>query len=80
MIKMKNKAYQIVNELDKKLNIFIYENEETIDIVLKVAEENNLPSEDIAKYITTHILDNIIAFTGNKDEVYKLIKNIVEEE
>ena len=77
---MVNKANKIVTELDNKLNIFIYEEEESIDFILKIGEENNLPSKDISLYITENILENIIAFTGNKNEVYKLIKNIVEEE
>lgn len=77
---MVNKANKIVTELDNKLNIFIYEEEELIDFILKIGEENNLPSKDISLYITENILENIIAFTGNKNEVYELIKNIVEEE
>lgn len=77
---MVNKANKIVTELDNKLNIFIYEEEELIDFILKIGEENNLPSKDISLYITENILDNIIAFTGNKNEVYELIKNIVEGE
>lgn len=77
---MTNKAHKIVIELDNKLNIFIYEEEESIDFILKIGKENNLPNKDISLYITENILDNIIAFTGNKNEVYELIKNIVEEE
>lgn len=76
---MVNKANKIVTELDNKLNIFIYEEEESIDFILKIGEENNLPSKDISLYITESILENIIAFTGNKNEVYELIKRIVEE-
>lgn len=77
---MVNKTNKIVTELDNKLNIFIYEEEESIDFILKIGKENNLPSKDISLYITENILENIIAFTGNKNEVYELIKNIVEEE
>lgn len=76
---MVNKANKIVTELDNKLNIFIYEEEKLIDFVLKTGEKNNIPSKDISIYITENILGNIIAFTGNKNEVYKLIKRIVEE-
>ena len=76
---MVNKANKIVTELDNKLNIFIYEEEESIDFILKIGEENNLPSKEISLYITESILENIIAFTGNKNEVYELIKRIVEE-
>lgn len=74
-----NKAYKIVEEMDKKLNISAYEEEEMINIVLEIKEENNLPNKDIAEYLTEHIVEGIICFTGDKKEIYELINEILEE-
>lgn len=76
---MKNKAHEIVIELDKKLNINVNSEEEMIDYILKIKNENNIPSDVISKYLTNHLIENIIHFNGNEQEMFNLINKIIEE-
>ena len=72
-------AIKIVKELEK-IDIYCSSEEETIDIILKIGKENNIPTNDISWYITEDLVSNIISFNGDKNEIQKIIKKTIEEE